>query len=305
MYRPTVGSLFTGIGGLDLGFEWAGFDVMWQCESDPYCRRVLAHHWPDVICYDDVATMPNDVRPVDVVTGGFPCQPVSLAGLRRGANDDRWLWPEMARIVRLLRPRIVVVENVPGIFVRGLGDVLGQLAACGYDTEWDCIPAASVGAPHLRYRVFVVAYADGVGREVGGIAKSAGLQSPRGGVFDGRGGPWWFDETATADDMADADVAIGDQWDGLHDVGSTEHGRRGSTDGGGSRDSSDADFAGLEIGRLRQSVAEHDWWTVEPNVGRMANGVPDRVDRLRALGNAVVPQVAEWIARRLLEQVAW
>ena len=303
MYRPTVGSLFTGIGGLDLGLEWAGFDVMWQCESDAFCRRVLAHHWPDVVCYDDVARFPNDVRPVDVVCGGFPCQPVSLAGSRRGPDDDRWLWPYMGRIVRALRPRVVVVENVPGILIRGMGDVLGDLAACGYDAEWDCIPACSVGAPHLRYRVFVVAYADGGRREVVGVAESAGIERTCGRVFDGRGRSWRIDQAAP-DNVADADFPFIEVGNGLHDGESTEHGWRGSTDGGSSRNAPDADVARLEVGRLREPVAEHDWWTTEPNVGRMAHGIPGRVDRLRTLGNAVVPQVAEWIGRRLLE-AAW
>ena len=249
------GSLFSGIGGLDLGLERAGMECAWQVEIDEWCRRVLARHWPDVPRWDDATTFladPNDDRgrggsgppsgwarsevgrgseAVDLICGGFPCQPVSLAGKRRGQDDERWLWPEFARIVRLLRPRYVLVENVPGLLARGMGDVLGGLAASGYDTEWDCIPAAAVGAPHLRYRVFIVAH-----------APSAGRRSTR------------------------------------------------------------PIFPGSPQGARALGIATRsDWWATESDVGRVAYGVPSRVDRLRGLGNAVVPQVAEWIGRRLME----
>src|ERR1051326_5450146 len=178
----TVGSLFSGIRGLDLGLEGAGMRVVWQCEADPYCRAVLRKHWPAVPCYEDVHTIPcrvrrgegsgklswvgserlGEIEPVDILAGGFPCQPVSLAGARRGAADERWLWPEFARLIRVLRPRYALMENVPGLLVGGgMAEVLGDLAACGYDAEWDCVAAAHVGAPHLRYRIFIVAYANG------------------------------------------------------------------------------------------------------------------------------------------------
>src|SRR5690242_18756815 len=154
----TVGSLFSGIGGLDLGLERAGMRVLWQCESDPYCRAVLKKHWPHLRCFEDVQGI-TDCPRVDVLAGGFPCQPVSLAGARRGVADERWLWPEFARLIRLLRPRYALMENVPGLLVGGgMAEVLGDLAAVGYDAEWDCVAAAHVGAPHLRFRVFIVAY---------------------------------------------------------------------------------------------------------------------------------------------------
>src|SRR5262245_58960139 len=183
---PTAGSLFSGIGGLELGLERAGWTVRWQVEIDPWCRRVLAKHWPDVARYGDVrsihlegecpvadavrgglvdaaadaAAMGGEEREdegqepearrapaaadrrcpgcppyVDLICGGFPCQPVSVAGKRLAQADERWLWPEFARVVRSLRPAVVLVENVPGLLVRGVGDVLGDLATIGYDTE--------------------------------------------------------------------------------------------------------------------------------------------------------------------------
>lgn len=269
---PTFGSLFSGIGGLDLGLERAGWECRWQVEIDEWCRAVLARHWPGVPRWDDAKTFPPDTYrgrltqqserdgeagswwpsfrddpkrlAVDLICGGFPCQPVSLAGKRRGQDDERWLWPEFARIVRLLRPRYILVENVPGLLARGMGDVLGDLAASGYDCEWDCIPAAAVGAPHLRYRVFIVAYAQSPGQ--------------------------------------------------LRTV-ELEDGDRGERRYSAERDGAAADA--FAEGSIRQS----DWWTTEPDMGRVAHGVPSRVDRLRGLGNAVVPQVAEWIGRRLID----
>lgn len=171
-HRPaplTVLSLFSGIGALDLGLERAGMTTVGQVELDPFCRSVLARHWPEVPRHDDVRTAPawwaRGARPrVDVVAGGFPCQPFSVCGRKRGVADERWGWPWMLDVVRTVRPRFVVVENVPGL----LGDrdafgwVLGDLAALGFDAEWSLLRACSVGAPHVRERLFLVAHADSV-----------------------------------------------------------------------------------------------------------------------------------------------
>ena len=141
--RYTVGSLFAGIGGIDLGLERTGyFRTAWVCERDPYCQRVLAKHWPDVPVYDDVADIGDDTPAVDVIAAGFPCQPVSHAGQRKAQDDERWLWPHVERCIGVLRPRVVLLENVAGLFTAGFDDVIGGLAACGYAAEWDCIPAA-------------------------------------------------------------------------------------------------------------------------------------------------------------------
>jgi site-specific DNA-cytosine methylase len=176
----TVGSLFSGIGGIDLGLERAGMDVIWQSEIDPFACRVLKKHWPDIPNIGDITTTDwSSVERPDVVAGGYPCQPFSVAGNRRGQADARHLWPFMLGAVRALRPRWVLLENVPGHLSMGFGSVLGDLAACGYDTEWDCIPAAAVGAPHVRDRVFVVAYPPGdsePGRSV--YAETPGVMVP-------------------------------------------------------------------------------------------------------------------------------
>lgn len=156
------GSLFSGIGGLDLGLERAGLTCAWQVEINDYCRQVLAKHWPAVTRYGDVSEIEwADVESVEVVCGGFPCQPVSRSGLRQAQDDERWLWPEFFRCVRHLRPRYVIVENVPGLLDRGLTDVLSDLASIGYDAEWDCLPAAAFGLAHIRFRLFLVAYPAG------------------------------------------------------------------------------------------------------------------------------------------------
>ena len=157
----TFGSLFAGIGGFDLGFERAGMVCKWQVEIDDYANRVLAKHWPNVRRLPDVRTWPQpDTERVDVICGGFPCQDISYAGRGAGLEGKRsGLFFEAVRVVRQLRPRIVCLENVAALLTRGLDVVLGTLAEIGYDAEWHCIPAAAVGAPHIRDRAWVVAYA--------------------------------------------------------------------------------------------------------------------------------------------------
>ena len=168
----TFGSLFAGIGGFDLGLERAGMVCKWQVEIDDYANRVLEKHWPSVERYRDIRTFPEkcqspwlggswrDKYAVDVICGGFPCQDISYAGRGAGLDGERsGLFFEAIRVVRELQPRAVVLENVAALLTRGLDRVLGTLAEIGYDAEWHCIPAAAVGAPHIRDRVFVFAYA--------------------------------------------------------------------------------------------------------------------------------------------------
>jgi DNA (cytosine-5)-methyltransferase 1 len=156
--RLTAGSLFTGCGGMDLGFHQAGYDVRWICEIDKWCNRILSNRFPNTYNYVDVNELvENIIEPVDVLIGGFPCQPVSGAGRKDGVDDPRWLWPAFHRAIRHLRPAYVVVENVPGLFSRGFGDVLGALAVSGYNAEWFSLQSSDIGAPHRRKRVFILA----------------------------------------------------------------------------------------------------------------------------------------------------
>ena len=158
----TVLDLFSGIGGFSLGLERAGgFKTIAFCEINEFCRRVLAKHWPDVPCHDDISTLPLVRGMADVVTAGFPCQDLSLAGKGAGLSGERsGLWWKVRRTLRLVRPRIALLENVAALLWRGMGTVLGSLAAIGYDAEWHCIPAGHVGAAHERDRVWIIAYSD-------------------------------------------------------------------------------------------------------------------------------------------------
>jgi DNA (cytosine-5)-methyltransferase 1 len=164
----TFGSLFAGIGGFDLGLERAGMECRWQVEIDPFCRKVLEKHWPHVPKYEDVRTVgAHNLERVDLIVGGFPCQDISYAGFGAGLDGERsGLWYEFARILGEMGPRYALVENVTALLDRGMGDVLGTLADLGFDAEWSSISACAVGAAHVRQRVFIVAYANGVdGRE--------------------------------------------------------------------------------------------------------------------------------------------
>jgi DNA (cytosine-5)-methyltransferase 1 len=282
-----IGSLFSGIGGLDLGIEQAtGGRVVWLCENDPYARAVLAKHWPGVPCYDDVRLLNEQTPAVDLVCGGFPCQDISYAGKGAGIRGARsGLWGEFARIVRLLRPRYVFVENVPALATRGLDVVLGDLAACGYDAEWDLLGACCVGAPHRRERLFILArHADRESEPAGAEhAEVAELPSV----------------------VADAECDGREQSPEVPQGGESEPASRG-------QDVADPDGKRQKTGQPRRDSRiplrgeeEHgepsprsgdrttgSWWCPEPDVGRVAHGIPRRVDRLRCLGNAVVPAQA-------------
>jgi DNA (cytosine-5)-methyltransferase 1 len=247
------GSLFAGIGGIDLGLERAGMRCAWQVEIDDYATRVLAKHWPNVHRERDVRTCgAANLAPVDLICGGFPCQDISYAGRGEGLGGARsGLWYEYARIVRELRPRYVLVENVSALLTRGLDAVLGTLAALGYDAEWHCIPAAYVGAPHIRDRVFVVAYSDRGGCTRSGLCQE---QQRRAEVIS-------TSAPRQRCTMADADSVNGR-------AGTQQSSRQRIWD--------------------RHKAINGGWWATEPDVGRVADGIPARMDRLRGLGRQIV-----------------
>lgn len=194
-------SLFSGIGGLDLAAEWAGFRTVGQCEWADYPTRVLEKHWPDVPRWRDIRTLTKEsfcertgLRTVDIISGGFPCQPFSKAGQRRGKSDDRYLWPEMLRVIDELRPTWVIGENVANILNLALDDVLSDLESKDYTARAFMVPARGVGAPHQRYRFAIVAHADGDGRGGAGPAPAEGrdihqviASMPEGGLPGGGG----------------------------------------------------------------------------------------------------------------------
>jgi DNA (cytosine-5)-methyltransferase 1 len=231
--------LFSGIGGFSLGFERAGMRTVAFCEIDRFCQAVLRKHWPSVPLHHDITKLRGaDVGPVDVICGGFPCQDVSVAGKRAGMDGARsGLWTEYARIVGELRPRYVIVENTPGLLSLGMGDVLGDLAALGYDAEWEIIPASALGASHRRERVWIVAYPHGSGLQERSV----------------------FSRISSAA--------------GRHDNGK------------------DAPLG--------------SWWPPEPDLVRVADGLSLRVDRVRSLGNSVVPPIPEIIGRAIMSTVTF
>jgi DNA (cytosine-5)-methyltransferase 1 len=289
------GSLFAGIGGLDLGFERAGFECAWQVEIDPYCRKVLQKHWPEVPKHDDIRTFTNAPY-VDVIVGGFPCQDISYAGKGAGLSGERsGLFYEAMRVVREVGPRIVVLENVAALLTRGMGDVLGTLASLGYDAEWHCIPAAAVGAPHIRDRVFILANNDSHHSRAPGKGKAEGR--PAGLLVDAS------KPDTVASELSNTEGIRRGQRRTRRAAGTGARKEDPSSvanangQGLAKRQGKDTSRAGANC---RAQPIRSEWWESEPAVGRVADGVPRRVDRLRGLGNAVVPQVAEFIARALL-----
>jgi len=272
--------LFSGIGGFALAASWVWGDkheIVGFCEIDSFCQKVLKKHWPDAPIYSNIKELKGDqFNAIELITGGFPCQPYSVAGKQEGAKDDRALWPEMFRVIRETRPRWVIAENVPGIINMELDQVLFDLESEGYTWEAFIIPACAVDAPH-----WILAYSSSNG-------------------FN-------WSKKLRGDDP------------------SNDNGKKGKNQSGGIKrcchiwvDVADSQEPGLSNGRQSGIKTGQDeknggmafpgsercggsWWAIEPAVGRVANGIPNRVDRLRGLGNAIVPQVATVIMQIIKE----
>jgi DNA (cytosine-5)-methyltransferase 1 len=291
-----------------------GFQTVAFCECEPFCQKVLRKHWPDVPIYDDVTELTRDRLQadgisVDVICGGFPCQDISVAGNGAGLAGERsGLWAHQARLIGELRPRYALVENVSALLSRGLDAVLGDLAALGYDAEWHCIPASAVGAPHRRDRIWIVAYANcRRGRTDVAGRHDADWQDAGWAQTDGM--PREVCNSSATRNVADANGA-GPQ--GRYGASVPERANQRAFGAGGAsmadtdrscsnRDEKHEVCAGRHTPKLRAVTRQSDEWCSEPHVGRVANGIPDRVHRLKALGNAVVPQIPELIGNAILQ----
>lgn len=304
--------LFSGIGGFSLGLErTGGFETVAFCEIDSFCQKVLKKHWPDVPIYNDVRNLQHDGS-VDVITGGYPCQPFSTAGKRQGATDDRHLWPAMFGLIEKYRPDWIIGENVAGHVSMGLDNVLSDLEGSGYAARTFIVPACAVDAKHRRDRTWIVANSKSAGkrREVGNICETHGVS---GGTL------------LQQPDRAGAYVEISEC--STQGGGRVSRSRKNKEEMGGGAsdkflrtsktisDTSSPRRKEQHSPALSERAGIDPWstidgwgaarWEAEPAVGRVANGIPRRVDRLRSLGNAVVPQIPEIIGYAILAAEAY
>ena len=341
--RLTHLSLFSGIGGLDLAAEWAGFETAGQCEFADYPTKILERHWPDVPRWRDIRTLTREsfyertgLSTVDVISGGFPCQPFSVAGKQKGKGDDRYLWPEMLRVIRELRPHCILGENVPGIIRIAAGQVVKDLEQSGYHVVVLNFEAAAVGAWHRRSRVFFVAadaqydgqaaaqVSGGVGTGSDGhpgrtaaALQSAGLGGVAGGhkpVADAgptrlqgqqqHGAP---DPGAQARECQPHGAAVQcgqTVHDALRGGQRGQHGRQQSPEpADGCERAAQPGLDGVADGLSPGLDKMLTIWEREPDIPRVATGIPNRADRLKCLGNAVVPQQAYPIFKALREEM--
>ncbi len=304
--------LFSGIGGFSLGLERAGMTTVAFCEIEDYPQKVLKKHWPNVPIYNDVTELTYDrlksdgITNIDVITGGFPCQDISVAGKQAGICEGTrsGLWSEVARLIDEIRPKYAIMENVTALISGGggrwFGRVLGDLAEIGYDAEWHCIPASQLGAHHHRDRVWIIAYPD--------ITAMRDERGQAGVVDDGK------------------EESMGHS-PSVHSNG-RQHQSEFSCQGPPLRQSgraSERDVFSYSRGCRQQGQGESihaqhpkaetigetiefsngsgpEFWRIEPDVGRVANGIPKRMDRLKGLGNAVVPQIPELIGRAIMQE---
>lgn len=332
-------SLFSGGGLGDYGLELAGMEIVRQVEIDEYCQKILNKRWPEVPKFKDIKTF--DGKPwrgaVDLISGGFPCQPFSTAGRRTGKDDNRYLWPEMLRVIREVRPRWVLAENVPGLLSisngRVFGEVVRDLAACGYCVEWDCIPASAVGAPHQRDRVWIVAYTEI--ERIGGKSRNV-CQKNEGPHRSLRGKP--VGASKDTKDVANSQSLTSRRLSerkaetisvfGIYckDIRNAASKRFPDWAGGavgqpsplteferssgkelehskcGGRDRKSRRRAGKESKNrhLQPEETNETIREIERDFRGMAHGVANRVDRLKLLGNGQVVQVVQWIGEKIM-----
>jgi DNA (cytosine-5)-methyltransferase 1 len=280
--------LFSGIGGFSLGLErTGGFTTSGFCEICPEARKVLRKHWADVPIYEDITKLTArelhyDGIEIDCITGGFPCQDISLAGKGEGIVGERsGLWAEMFRLIADVRPRWVIAENVSALRSKGLTLVLQDLSSIGYDAEWHCIPASAIGAPHQRDRIWVIAEMS----NTDGKLRRGGEESKQSeGCISGQPTSDICCNVSNTDSKLGRDKQGHEAGERIILSGEQEGGTLGRT--------------ATRCGALPRS----ECWAVESNVGRVGHGIPRRVDRLKQLGNSVVPQIPELIGNAILKK---
>jgi DNA (cytosine-5)-methyltransferase 1 len=275
MNEKTHLDLFSGIGGFTLAAKWNGYRTVGFCDNEPYAQAVLKKHWPEVPCHKDIREVRGELYAgVTILTGGFPCQPFSVAGKQRGKDDNRYLWPEMLRVIQEAKPTWIIGENVAGIVNLALDQVCADLEGQGYEVEPIIVPACAVDAPHRRDRVWIVGHSklDGLtaSKTSGGLLDQSEEQRGKVKEWESSGA------SCTSSDVADS----------VSERGCSGNSEREYAEDAGqsSRDSRDNS----------RGVAT---WLAEPSICRVANGVPNRSHRLKGLGNAIVPQVASEIIR--------
>jgi DNA (cytosine-5)-methyltransferase 1 len=309
------GSLFSGIGGFDLAAQWMGWNNIFQCEKDEWCRKVLAKNFPNTKRFEDIkqfnAKEYNGT--IDVISGGFPCQPFSVAGQRKGKDDDRYLWEEMLRVIGEVQPKFVVGENVTGIIGMALDTVLSDLEAQNYTTETYIIPACSKNAWHRRDRVWIVAYSNSIRRNNEQKENGQPLHNGNrnGSTKEQSGGKQQRRTGEPGSILSNSESKLSNERENGND---TEQGKIQLQTGGSNSVSADTNGIGWEnglhgkeqrgeAGKLGNTYTEQyrNYWETEPELGRVVDGLSGRVDRLKGLGNAIVPQVAYEIFRSIGE----
>ena len=306
--------LFSGIGGFALGLESTGiFETVKFVEKDKYCQKVLQKNFPNIPIEEDIKNVKGKEGEADVVCGGFPCQPFSVAGKQKGTSDDRHLWPEMFRLIREIKPQFVIGENVKNIINIQDGvvfeTVCTDLESEGYEVQSFNIPAAGVGAPHRRERIWIVAHAERY-NEIQQIQKSDGTQDQVQSKRGQKDSASWISSRANSirQTYNRYETNVANTKSIESNVGELEQRQRERSGqrevGGASGNDANTNSEGLQRlwseHKLRNSKEEkqtsgNSWWSVEPNVGRVADGVPGRIHRLKGLGNAIVPQIAKEI----------
>jgi len=277
----TLGSTFSGIGGFELGLERAipNLKTVWQIEKDPFCRRVLTKHWPDVPKFDDITqTDPRTLPRPDILCGGFPCQDLSTAGKMAGLGGKKsGLWYNLLEYISVLRSSIIILENVPNVVNLGLPEICGAMAKIGYDMQWGIVSASSMGAPHLRRRWFAVAYPNSEHLRI-----QQKLRQHKEKIFASGNGAARDAAYPTCNSSPSKCIT-----EGMGKISMQKTRRIQKFVGGDTR--------GIHAGNYWEG------FPTEPGLCRRDDGIPDRVDRIRSLGNSIVPQCAEYIGRLIVD----